>query len=304
MGIRFARLAALFWAALFLPACAVIDLRTPCCDYRLRDETAATLFSDTGARTLAEAACSGRSREVERLVASGVDPNTRGKNGETPVFWALSCRNLAGVKALLAAGADPNHQDDFFITPVAASATVDEPEYLEAFLKAGGNPTYSIWEEYERNTGRWAGGHEDPIPHMSTYGHIIKDAIHSGFTDASGRDAKPGWRHLELLISYGADLNTNTTSGAQSEERVSTMATRLIMLNRACKALELMHRGLDRNLPDLRSYARLSQSPPESDNGKCNAEIIRIVDERFGPEPERPPAPESPAPYLPSSRHN
>lgn len=274
----------LFGAVTVLSACAVVDLRTPCCDYRLRKESAASLFADPGARKLAEAACDGRTREISKLVASGVDPNTRGKNGETPVFWALSCRNLAGVKALLAAGADPNHQDVFFITPVAASATVDEPEYLEAFLKAGGDPEYSIYDQLKRASV--VGYNNNMIPNMVSYGHIIKDAIHTGFTDSSGRDAKPGWRHLELLIAYGADLNTNINSRAQGEEQVKTMAAELTMLNRACKALELIQRGADRNLPLVRSFAQLSQTSPESENGQCNSEIIRIVDEQFGPAPE------------------
>ena len=290
MNWRYLKSFVLFGVVAVLSACAVVDLRTPCCDYRLRKESAASLFTDPGARKLAEAACDGRTGEISKLAAAGVAPNTRGKNGETPVFWALSCRNLAGVKALLAAGADPNHQDDFFITPVAASATVDEPEYLEAFLKVGGDPEYSIYEEYKRASPTGRGG--NMIPNMSSYGNIITDAIHTGISDSSGRDATPGWRHLELLIAYGADLNTNTNSAARTEEHVHTMATELVLLNRACKALELIQRGADRNLPLVRSFALAWQNSPlwqpssGSENVRCNAEIVRIVDDRFGPAPE------------------
>ncbi|MFN4184270.1 MAG: ankyrin repeat domain-containing protein [Hyphomonas sp.] len=300
MNFALARFSLLISALASLVACAVVDLRTPCCDYRLREETAASLFSDPGARKLAEAACNGQSREVAKLAAAGIDPNARGKNGETPLHWALSCRSLAGVEALLKVGGDPNHQDDFFITPVAAAATVDEPEYLEAFLKAGGDPAYSIYEQYKRASV--ADYNNNMIPNMVSYGHIITDAIHTGFTDSSGRDAEPGWQHLELLIAYGADLNTNLNSRARSEEQVSTMATRLIMMNRACKALELMQRGLDRNLPGLRSFAKTSQSPSASENGRCNSEIIRIVDEQFGPAPEPLEPVTPPGPYIPKAR--
>lgn len=67
-----------------------------------------TMFPDRKVRALAEAAGKGKVQELEELVSQGVDVNSQGAKGVTPLFWALRNANVEAFKKLLALGADPN----------------------------------------------------------------------------------------------------------------------------------------------------------------------------------------------------
>ena len=57
-------------------------------------------FADPAVRALAEAAADGDVPEIDRLLATGVDPNVRGAGNLTPLHWAwhkLSAKQLLGV---------------------------------------------------------------------------------------------------------------------------------------------------------------------------------------------------------------
>ncbi|XP_053312581.1 caseinolytic peptidase B protein homolog [Spea bombifrons] len=62
---------------------------------------------------LLEAARTGNTNEVDRLLAEKVDPNVRHKLGWTPLMVAAMGRNQSAVRSLLRAGADPNLGDEF-----------------------------------------------------------------------------------------------------------------------------------------------------------------------------------------------
>lgn len=48
--------------------------------------------------------------DVELLIKNGADVNAFDGNGETPIFSAILCLDIDGVKALKKAGADMNHK--------------------------------------------------------------------------------------------------------------------------------------------------------------------------------------------------
>jgi uncharacterized protein len=99
------------------------------------------LFEDSRVVALAEAAERGDLQKIDALLAQGVDVNTKGKDGITPLAWAMIARNKAGFQRLLQKGADPNH----FVwdsVPIIQLAAKDEEtsEWLRLCLRHKGNP--------------------------------------------------------------------------------------------------------------------------------------------------------------------
>lgn len=110
--------------------------------FQLKGRSAALVFQDAKVAELANAACSSEAtNEISVLVKSGVDVNGRGTEGITPLIWAMSCHNLAGIKALLKQGADPNLAlTTDGSTAVYLAAGGSDPRILPLLLSHGGNP--------------------------------------------------------------------------------------------------------------------------------------------------------------------
>ena len=151
--------------------------------------TAADFFTDPGVRAPADAAGRGDVKEIDRLVGSGVDVNAEGKDGVTPLLWAMTARNHDGFLRLLERGADPNRPhspaDNRFGSSVMSAAAHSKIDsfYLEAVLKHGGNPNLV------EPTGNRANLTEQTTPLQAA-------AIYSRRVE-----------NLDLLVRAGADLN-------------------------------------------------------------------------------------------------
>jgi ankyrin repeat protein len=139
------------------------------------------IFPDEGTRKLARAAGEGDLAKINELVSTGVDVNSTGSQGATPLFWSM--QNFNGFEALLKLGANPN-------TRVGDSSImywltqIEEVRFLEVALQYGGNPNLVA--------GRFE---ETPI-----FGTI-------GLEGASSIEA------MLLLLKAGADINA--TSGGE-----------------------------------------------------------------------------------------
>jgi Ankyrin repeats (3 copies)/Ankyrin repeat len=57
---------------------------------------------------IVEFARNGNLNEIQKLLDSGIDPNTQDSRGWSPLMWATAKKNLDIVKLLLEHGADPN----------------------------------------------------------------------------------------------------------------------------------------------------------------------------------------------------
>ena len=104
-----------------------------------------TMFADPSARALAEAAGKGGIARVDELVAQGVDVNSRGKKGATPLFWAMG--NIRGFERLLELGADPNALFGRGDDPKMSDSSVmhwvvqhQDIRFLRKALEHGGDP--------------------------------------------------------------------------------------------------------------------------------------------------------------------
>ncbi len=112
----------------------------------------ADYFSDAQAAALAQAAAKGHTDEITQLLAEGVDVNARGKDGMTPLIWALFNKSKDGFECLLQHGANPNLQlsdDETSEFPrelpfagnsaMSFAARYEDIWYLDTVIKYGGN---------------------------------------------------------------------------------------------------------------------------------------------------------------------
>ncbi|WP_444890471.1 ankyrin repeat domain-containing protein [Microbulbifer sp. DLAB2-AA] len=139
-----------------------------------------TMFPDRQVRALAKAAGKGKVKQVDELLAKGVDVNARGKKNTTPLFWALRNSNLNGFIKLLDAGADPNI---LFAggSVMHWAAKHENADYLKAALQYGGDPNL-------------VAGQFSETPLFETIGLI-------------GNDRK---ENRQILLKSGANINART----------------------------------------------------------------------------------------------
>lgn len=143
---------------------------------------AVEIFGRTPALLLARAAADGDVAEVNRLLASGIDPNTIGEHGITPLWWAAWAESLPGFVALLEHGANPNflRKDDESLMILVVR--LRNPSFLEQALKHGGDPNF-----------------RNDLPEETPIFEAIRPSAAT--------------RHRELLLAAGADLNAQDGNG-------------------------------------------------------------------------------------------
>ncbi len=98
------------------------------------------VFSDEKVIALTTAAMNGDTAEIDRLVKEGVDVNTIGKEGVTPLLYTQWSNNFRGFLRLLEHKADPNHCWDNAKCAVHCAARHEDSIWLVAVLRHGGNP--------------------------------------------------------------------------------------------------------------------------------------------------------------------
>jgi ankyrin repeat protein len=139
------------------------------------------LHSAALAGPIHDAAKTGNSQEVERLIAAGIDPDERDIADKTALHWAADRGQVDVVKLLVAEGADVNARD-FSGVAVLALATVGGHEaVVKLLISKGADVNYSSSD----------GSSSDGITPLD-------DATRKGY---------PGI--IELLKNHGAKCGTN-----------------------------------------------------------------------------------------------
>lgn len=192
---------------------------------------------------LAKAVERGDIEAMQRAIAQGADVNCIGRQGVTPLFWALIKQNFKGYRFLLEQGADPNldvePSNRGWQAVIEFAAAHPEFRWLKAALEHGGNPnaTYTEWE----------------LP-------IIYEAILYRRLD-----------NVKLLLEHGADINYQDKSGGTPlhkavSTRIFTIA--LFLLTKGADptqkdrwgdspvdiVAQFGNRGIDRRTNDLAAY--------------------------------------------------
>ena len=198
-------------------------------EHKIGGKTAKDVFDNPLTQELAESACRGNIKKIKSLVASGADVNDSGFQGVTPLLWAISCKNEAGVEVLLKLGADPNHKAKHNYSPVTIAATYDNPALLRLVLEAGGNP------DAEQGDG-------EGYP----YETALAIAFDKGFIEEK-------WKNYYMLLDAGADINKES----QSNETIAEIVT---LSTKFCKTIELLERGYNHRLVKILHSVEISYS--------------------------------------------
>lgn len=194
-------------ALLGLPLAAVGEMR-------IAGGTAQAYFGNSPEARLARAAAEGRTDDVMRLVKAGADVNAHGRQNMTPLVWALTARNVEGLRGLLQAGADPDQHvgPHHSFHPVWLAAGMDSPEPLRVLLEFKGDPNAA---------------HEGP-----EFNALMQSIM------------RPD--NLKLLVRAGADVNAADRMGR-------TVALSAAKLAQYEVVTYLLKQGYRRNLPELAS---------------------------------------------------
>lgn len=171
---------------------------------------ASNFFTDPKVVELAEAAVIGDIKRIETLVSRGVDVNSKGKKGMTPLIYTVflmakrqdyedsvgvppplkECpkTSIEGFQHLLILGADPNMQQTEWGQSAISYASYlrKSSEYLKLVIAHGGNP--NIRRQVPLNTPTSTYPNTEPTP--------IYDAI-------NGRSSE----NAQILIKAGADVS-------------------------------------------------------------------------------------------------
>lgn len=147
-----------------------------CSASSMQKQSGVDYFSEEAVRELVLAAERGDVDKIDYLInQQGIDANSTGVGGTTPLAWALSSQNYQGAEALLKLGADPNQQFEKGYTPMWFAAGGENSALLELLLQYDGNPD------------QWKGT-----------SNLLMLAVRHERMD-----------NYELLLEYGADINSH-----------------------------------------------------------------------------------------------
>lgn len=138
------------------------------------DSMKATDFFSPQMVTLLEDIAQGNQGDAQQKLAGGLDLNSRGQEGITPLFWLMMEKDKDAVKRALQLGADPNYPSGTGNTPVAAVAGGNDDALLALLLDQGGDP------------------------------NSVNQKGEPALFEAIGEER---WSQVQMLLDHGADLD-------------------------------------------------------------------------------------------------
>lgn len=195
--------------------------------------------------------------EIDRLLKSGVDVNSSGRDSVSLLGWTLMMQNKSAYRRLLERGADPNALmlGALPILEIVASNENDS-EWLELALKHSGNPNVS---NARRNKigDHYIDGKETPI-----------------FEAIENRSQ----HNVELLLQFGADVDARN---------IAEMTPVLFAASQNAFefALLLIERGADYKLKDnlghdVAHYVIAAPMSPGIDEWKWREKVIQLLESK------------------------
>ena len=173
---------------------------------------------------LANAVATGNLTLAQQSLDDGVDVNRVGREGMTPLFWAISKQNLQGFRWLLDHGANANTLTRWqtadgqteIASALALAAVMKDSSYLQMLLDHGGDPN-AVTNDWEQT----------PI-----YAVIMRRGIDN----------------VKLLIEYHADLN-------HQDKSLKTPMLEAVNARMYAIALLLLQSGADPTVKDKWGYS-------------------------------------------------
>ena len=111
---------------------------------------------------LIDAACSGDSERVKKLLTAGADPNYKNEQINTVLMWAVTHRHIKAVQELLKAGADINLPDLLGGTPLIVASANGDSIMVKLLLDSGADTSH------KDELGNDALSYADHIKHSET----------------------------------------------------------------------------------------------------------------------------------------
>jgi len=167
------------------------------------------IFEKGLVRDLAHEAAKGNVKNIDKLIAKGVDVNAVGESGLPILYWALHELSFDGFVALLERGANPNHQWRTGSSVMSWAARLDDSKFLMAALEHGGDANL-----------------RDPSGKTTPLFNAVSES---------------GEGNIEILLQASADINAQDGMG-------STPAIKAANLNRYDLVLKLLKHNADHKL--------------------------------------------------------
>jgi uncharacterized protein len=179
------------------------------------------LFPEPQPRALAEAAARNRTDSIKLLVVEGADVNATGKDGMTPLLWALLQGGKAGFQALLEHGANPNLQTKDGDSVVLMAAIDKDGDYLKLTLAHGGNPNLvdpttdrtPIYESIRNGNG-------ENVQALIAAGANLNSRDRTGFTPLLEAASLLRYDIAYTMLKAGADPTIRSKGGKTIVDRI------------------------------------------------------------------------------------
>ncbi len=182
-------------------------------------------FTDKKAIELTSAAVEGDIPKVEKLVAEGVNIDSRGKDGITPLYLALIAKNYEGFEKLLQLGAEPNIDLPKGPDILYVCLAYPDSRFLKAALKYGADPNKEYSSSYYLLT--YAALIDFPIDNIKMLldgganPDIALDIIQNPFLTAI---QTRHYRTAQLLLEYGSKALENDTIRKEAIDAIEKSA--------------------------------------------------------------------------------
>lgn len=220
---------------------------------------------------LTDAARTRDTAEVKRLLAEGANPNSKDKNGRTPLMEAASGGYTDTVRALLHAGADVNATDMVGWTALFWAAFSRRTDTLRALVIKGADVNARDYEG--RTTLFWAAssGYTDIVHVLLEKGAYVNARDGHGWTALMTAADLGHPDTVRALLDKGADVHVHGKDGstAQSLAEKYKYTEVVAMLQKAA-------RGPQDKRPDVAPGSSPSATGPKPDSKNPTEASARV----------------------------
>lgn len=195
-----------------LTACGMID----------SDRAPEIFFDDPKVVSLVKALARGNVDDVDRLVAEGVDVDSVGKDGVTPLYWLMAMEkypNKVGFQHLVDLEANPlGFHTLSGRTAFLISARHPDPDYLTILLKSGVDPNFKHPGEPSLPTALYHAIFTRNFEHMQILLDYDADTeLRNSVGETPLHTTKTNnWQAAYILLENGADYTAATEFGGHT----------------------------------------------------------------------------------------